>query len=296
MNLIIDGSSLLHRSHWINKTRDKQSEYDDIYIFLNSLRFYAKQFSPDSIYIAWDKKLLWPSTNFRKTSITCEYKAHRDKDAASEVFECEDKLFEITSTLCCKNIYPRTMEADDVIAWLCHNLEGIKVVVTADNDMLQLVNKDTKVFLSRKKTIINEQNFEKEIGIPLKYFLPYKAILGDKSDNINGVAGYGKKKAVDFAKIYKDNTKPIIQEHLNIIENNLKLMDLSKGYIIAGEEEVKCYNEQMAELTYIQPDLSKFKAYCKEYKFNSFLDKFDEWRYLFKGSRLMDILSGMKSE
>lgn len=291
MNLILDGSNLLHRAHWVNKSRGKNDIGDDIYIFLNSLKSYAKMFNTTDIYIAWDKKLKYPCTNFRQQSAEVDYKGNRDKEAARDVFKCEEELSRITTTLGAKNIYPGIMEADDVIGWLSQRLEGPNVIVSADKDLLQLIDENTSVYAPRKKLLIDNKNFEENVGMSIKHFLPYKAIFGDKSDNIQGIQGCGKVRARRLAEQYVSDRTFLSKEQLDLIDKNIELMDLSKGYIIAGEEEQKIYRDQFEISINIEPNLEEFKEYCKQYEFKSFIKKFNEWEKLFKGSRLVALLS-----
>ena len=292
MNLLVDGSSLLFRAHFINKARGQQSVKDDIYIFLNSLKSYVKMFDTDNIYIAWDKRLDYPCTNFREEATKGDYKGQRDKEAAKDVFECEEKLNEITTSLGCKNIYPKTLEGDDVIAWLADTLDGQNIIVTTDSDMLQLVNEKNSIYKPRKKKLIDLVNFKEEVGIEPEYFLTYKAILGDKSDNIPGVTGYGKVKAKELARTYSSTDVDV--DIKTLIESNIKLMDLRKGYVIANESE--CYKSQLMELNNIETDIDAFKEYCQEYNYGSFLKRFNEWESLFRGSRLLSILNNLSFE
>ena len=291
---------MLHRVHWINSkgniTTSDGRNVGDIFMFLNSLRSYAKLFNTKSIYVAWDKKILYPSTNFRTEAAGIEYKAGRDKEKAKEVFSNEEDLVKMLNCLGVKNMYPRIMEADDVIAWLCHNLNGPNVVVTVDGDMYQLINERTSYYHPFKKKVIDQNNFEEEVGVPQKSFLYYKAILGDSSDNIPGLYGYGKVKAKRLAEsIYNKEAKGLTKEKLLTIRNNLKLMDLSLGYKLAGKEEVETYQSQFDELLDIEVDLDSFKSYCEEFEFKRFLDKFSAWEDVFKESRLFTLLNSMPS-
>ena len=291
MNLILDGSNLLHRAHWVNKSRGKDSSADDIYIFLNALKSYAKMFNTKDIYIAWDKKLKYPCTNFRQEATECDYKGTRDKESAKDVFKCEEELSEITTSLGVKNIYPGIMEADDVIGWLTERLEGPNVIVSADKDLLQLVNENNSVYAPRKKLLIDNKNFEEEIGMNIDIFLPYKAIFGDKSDNIQGIQGCGKVRAKKLAEQYINDHESLSKEHLDIIKKNLELMCLYSGWRKAGDEEEKIYNDQFNISINIEPDLDKFKEYCEQYGFKSYIKKFKDWENTFKGSRLLALLN-----
>jgi 5'-3' exonuclease len=294
MNLIIDGSSLMHRVHWVSKnnpfiTSDGR-DVGDVFIFLRTLKSYVRIFDADDIYIAWDKKLIYPSTNFRHTITEQGYKAQRDKEKNASVYDNEVTLSSVLKTLGVKSLFPGVLEADDVVAWLTYNLEGPNLVISADNDLLQLISKSTSFYHPFKKKTITLSNFEKEVGVHKDAFLFYKAIKGDQSDNITGWNGFGEVKAKKTAiLISEDNNilKSYTKEQLIILKNNLKLMDLRKGYKIAGELEEKLYKAQLEKSVNIEPDLCEFKEQCKKFEFKQFLDKFDEWENLFRSSRLV---------
>ena len=67
MNLIIDGSNLLHRSFWVAEKVTQKivlEEADVLFIFLKSIKGLVQKFKPDNIWVAWDKRLTHNSTNF----------------------------------------------------------------------------------------------------------------------------------------------------------------------------------------------------------------------------------------
>lgn len=302
MNLLIDGSSLIHRVHWINSknpmTASNGRAVGDIFMFLRSLKSYVKMFDTTTVYMCWDKKLVYPSTNFRHELTGKEYKAHRDKEAAKDVYNNEEDLIIMLNCLGVKNMYPRIMEADDVIAWLSHTLDGPNMVISSDGDLLQLVSHNTSFYHPFKKKVIDLENFEKEVGINKNAYLFYKVIKGDQSDNISGWEGYGKVRAKKAAEQIATKLESIYQyskEQKIIFERNLRLMNLEQGYYAAGPEEVKSYQAQLEALINIDVDLNKFKFYCERFEFAQFLNKFNEWENLFKGSRLLSVLNNMFS-
>jgi len=296
MNLIIDGSSLLHRVFWMNQKNNLQTpdvqNSGVIYMFLKSLQFYIKNFKIKNTYVVWDKKLLYPSTNFRYEMTENTYKGFRDKEKAKEVFNNEGTLCDILKTLGVCNLYPRIMEADDVISWLSRKIKP-NIIVSTDHDLLQLIDNDNIVYHPFKKKIFNSQNFEKEMGIPINLYLYYKAILGDYSDNIDGVEGYGPIKSKKLALQYANNE--IKDENiLNKIKKNLTLMDLSIGYIKAGSEEVLAYEKQYNEFIK-QVDMKKFKVLCEQLNFRTFVNNINQWKVLVEPeeSDLLKILSNL---
>ena len=291
MNLLIDGSSLLWRSHHANKAQHKATTENDIYIFIKNTKTYASMYNSKSIYIAWDKKIC-KELNFRQTEVDCDYKGTRDKGEAQQVYASQPMIHEATEALGCKNLYPWMMEADDIIAWLSKTLEGQNVVITTDGDMLQLINSNTCVFNPRKKLTIDDKNFETELGMPIEHFLPYKAILGDSSDNIKGVAGYGKVYSKRLAKEWVDKEE-IAPEHIAIIEKNIKLMDLNIGYTHGGDKEVDVYKEQLEKYNGLSTNFENFEKICDKYNFELIINDMSHWKSTFQKSGLMELLSNM---
>lgn len=263
------------------------SDSGDLYFFLNSVKLYAEQFNSKDVWIAWDKKILYPSTNFRQETST-EYKDNRDKEKAKEVFTYEQDLKQLTESIGIKNIYPRIMEADDVISWLTTQIDKNITIVSADSDLCQLISNKVSIYHPLKKKLITIDSFEADMGIPINQYLVYKSIVGDTADNIKGVNGYGKVKAKRLTLDYMSNN--IIDEHRLIIERNLKLMDLSKGFIYAGPEEELAYKEQYESLKIIKPNFDEFIKLCEKYEFNMFIKNISRWQSLFDKSKLISLI------
>jgi|TARA_R110002126_G_scaffold121950_3_gene263524 DNA polymerase I len=285
MNLLIDGSSLLWRSYYTSD-RDVDGVTKK---FLSQVQLYASMYNSQDIYIAWDKKIL-RGKNFRQLSGEGEYKAQRDKSVAENVYVSQPIIHKISHALGCRNLYPWTMEADDIISWLSTTLGGSSVVITTDGDMLQLINTTTCVYNPQKKLTIDHNNFDTIMEMPIEHFLAYKAILGDKSDNIEGITGFGPVNSKILAKKWVEKTEPINEEMTAIIERNLQLMDLSIGYILAGEKELEAYNLQIAQYKDVKFDEVKFNALCKEYKYYDMIEDLTLWKRAFEKSPLLQIL------
>lgn len=202
-----------------------------------------------------------------------QYKGNRNYTPFEGVHNYDDLIQQMLSNLNIKNIYPNVMEADDVIAWLCHTLDGEKVVVSTDKDMWQLVSEDTKIFFPTGKKEINLSNFAQEAGVAKEHYLLYKCILGDISDNVKGVEGYGKVKA---KKVAESGISILTEEQQKIVETNLKLSDLNYGYRYYPEEEI-CYKEQMGQLSDPALDLDSFKDIISYLELDSITKDINIW-------------------
>jgi len=127
--------------------------------------------------------------------------------------------------------------------------------MSADQDFLQLVNDRIVVWSPNKKKYYTKEQIFTEYGIPAHNFLMYKCLMGDKSDNLEGIKGLGPKK---IAKVLPDITgKEIDLEYLihyastqdslmhkRIVENvtnlktNEKMMSF-KDPIMTGQIKIK---------------------------------------------------------
>lgn len=286
MNIIIDGNNLAHRCYWISEKQEEKLTTEDgintgcVYVFLNSIKSLMKGFNTKNVYVCWDKKLTYPSINFRAELTKGSYKAQRDHKNLENLYAQIEIIENILPTLGIKNIYPNIMEGDDAIAYLAHNLVGQNVIISVDQDLIQLITPTTSFYDLNKKNIIDVNNFYKEIGIHLQDFVVYKAILGDKSDNIPGIPGYGKIKAKKLAEKWDIEKQNLVPEQVLLVENNLKLMDLTKGYSHYAAE-IESYKQQLQQQANIIPNIELFKEHCKRYNFKSYLDTFSEWKSLF---------------
>ena len=277
-NLIIDGNNLLYRIFWTNNFKLNEADSPgQVFLFLRSLKSYVDKFRPDKIYCTWDKKLEWPSTNFRNEIITVEYKANRDDDKFKDVHEYSEKIQEVIALLGVYNMYPLRMEADDLMAWLSTHLDGKNVIVTTDKDLLQTISIDTRVYSPIKKKEVTLRNFEEYTGVSKEQYLNYRAITGDRSDNIPGIPRYGLSR---FKKL--DLTK-LTEEQKDIYERNLTLMDLSIGYEYYPDE-VPVYEEQLKDFKKHKGNYNKFLEEAKKLNMWSIVRNYTSWRESFNNN------------
>ena len=145
------------------------------------------------------------------------------------------------------------IEADDTIAYITNKLVKEEVIImSADQDFLQLVDNRVTVWSPIKKKFYTPELVMKDYGVPAHNFLMYKVLMGDKSDNLEGVKGLGPKKlpkivpdllsqnSLDLDFILEHASKGEEPMHKKIVESidqlhlNKKLMDL-KNPPISGE-------------------------------------------------------------
>ena len=129
-------------------------------------------------------------SKFRK-NIDSSYKANRSKSelALQEYNTLEQKFFPKMRELGSFVVYQDLVEADDTIAKLCETFKAEPVIIiTYDKDLLVLAEQENV------NVVIKQEVNPKPFGnIPFGLIDVYKALVGDPSDNISGVAGFGKK-------------------------------------------------------------------------------------------------------
>ena len=292
VTLILDANNLLYRTYWVNKNNVTGSDLTTV-MFLKAVKSYCDKLHPTQVFAVWDKKLTYPSTNFRKNTSNGAYKSNRDGDIAKEAHRNDGQIKNMLNCLGIKSMYPNVMEADDVIAYLCHKISGKKFVVTVDKDLYQLINESTFVFNPIQKVTVTPDNFSIYTkGVGIKNFLDYKALVGDNSDNIKGLEKVGHKRALNLIEKF-DKAKPsevLTEDQLEIYKCNRNIMDLTLGYKFYDDEE-PIYESQMAE-GMPEKDLDTFFDYCNTYKYTSITKNRDKWISTFKlNDSLQEVLS-----
>ena len=216
--MILDGNSVINRAYFGVKpltTRDGLYTHA-IYGFLNILEKMEKEEQPDAVCVSFD--LHGPTFRHLKYD---GYKATRHgmpEELAMQMPVMKDVLRAMNIP-----IYEcQGWEADDVIGTvgrICSNNDWECVVVTGDRDSLQLIDRNVHVKLVISKggqtnaTLYTEEKFREEYGFEPKKLIDLKALMGDSSDNIPGVAGVGPKTATDL--LLKFGSLDGVYEHLD---------------------------------------------------------------------------------
>ena len=201
--MILDGNSVINRAFYgIKPLTNREGLYTNaIFGFLNILERMEKEEQPEAVCVAFD--LHGPT--FRHLQYD-GYKATRHgmpEELAQQMPVMKDVLRAMNIP-----IYEcQGWEADDVIGTvgrICSNNGWECVVVTGDRDSLQLIDENVhvKLVISRPgqttATLYTEEVFRNEYGFEPKKMVDLKALMGDSSDNIPGVAGVGPKTATEL--------------------------------------------------------------------------------------------------
>lgn len=260
--LIIDGNNLVWRTYYVAESVNPggMDGLLHVHMFISALKNYSELYAPKKTVCCWDRRKDREPNH--RNSLLPEYKEQRDKDKAKDV-HCENDLIEeLIGYLGIVNFYPKKLEADDCIAWLCHNIPGKKVIVTVDKDMYQLIGPDVVVYDPMKKIEVNEANFDQNCKLSRDYFLVEKCFAGDKSDNVPGIFGFGPKKVAKW----KAGEVELTDEQKEQFDLNMKLFDLNMYRGLP--EEIEWYESQSLKG---EPNWETFLEVCKDRGLNSIL-------------------------
>ena len=201
--LAIDGNSIINRAFYgIHLLSNKKG------VFTNAvtgfLRIYIKllgMYSPDGAAAAFDLK----APTFRHKAYD-GYKAGRKK-MPDELAMQMPYVKDILRALGVKVIECEGYEADDILGTLAHacDISGNEcIIATGDRDSFQLIT--DKVFVNLASTkediLYTPEKIYEVYGVSPAEMLEVKALMGDASDNIPGVAGIGEKTALSLIQKY----------------------------------------------------------------------------------------------
>lgn len=219
--LIIDGNSILNRAYYGIRplTAPDGTPTNAVYGFLNILLKHLDEESYDYLCVAFDVK----EKTFRHKRYEL-YKAQR-KPAPEDFLVQIPLMKEVLAAMNCMCMELPGYEADDIIGTvskICDQSDVECNILTGDKDDLQLISDNTTVKLVVTRmgrtttTDYHPEQFREKYGIEPSEFIDVKALMGDASDNIPGVAGVGEKTAMSLIQNYKNID--YIYEHIDELE------------------------------------------------------------------------------
>lgn len=209
---LLDGYALAYRTYfaltgagstptrWLTSSGEPTA---GVFGFASVLLRLLEQERPDYLAVAFDV-----GKTFRD-ELYPDYKATREKmpdDLRSQIV----RIRQLVDTFNIPRLEQEGYEADDVLGSAARAATeaglGVKII-TGDRDLLQLVNSRVIVSLPGRK-LSDSQDFDEKtvlevLGVRPDQVVDYKALMGDKSDNIPGVAGIGPKTAATLLEKYQ---------------------------------------------------------------------------------------------
>ena len=213
--LIVDGNSILNRAFYGIRplTNSKGLNTHAVYGMINIISRQLNSIKPDYAAVAFDLK----APTFRHQMYD-GYKAGRNPTPPDLISQFPDAK-ECLSLMGLKVLELPGYEADDIqgtVAKMAHLEEDTEgYILSGDRDLLQLIDEKVTVLLATNSDtkVMTPDAFREEYGIDSSAFVDMKALMGDSSDNIPGVAGVGPKTAKDL--LVKFGSLDGVYENLN---------------------------------------------------------------------------------
>lgn len=285
--LFIDALNTFLRSYAAIPTLDDNGNHiGGMSGFLKSVGAVVRDFKPSRVVIVFDgkggsqrRRKFYPSYKSNRKPPT---RLNRQYDMTTEQQETENMKYQLVTLIEMLECLPVTIftldniEADDVIAYASELITaqgGESIIYSTDKDFLQMVTETTKVYNPVKKKTFDVNTVIETYGVHPDNFVYYRALLGDKSDNIDGIRGAGDKTVRKLLPELVDNTatidydfieqkyidvkkKPKLIENIldnkDIIERNMQLMQL-RDVNISADAKMKIVHK----LDIVKTDLRK---------------------------------------
>lgn len=282
--VLLDGNSIMFRAYYATAysgslMKTSNNLYTNaIYGFINMINKILTIPDMTHIFVAFDKG----KKTFRHQAYS-DYKGGRK--AMPEEFAMQiPYIKEYLDIMNIKRLELDDFEADDLIGTLSNTLKNDFdeiVIISGDKDLLQLVNENVKVFLTKKGITdleeYNSDNFKELMGFDATQMTDYKGLIGDSSDNLPGVSGIGPKTAIKLLSTYHS------------LENLISNIGELKGKVqesLDAEKDVALRTKYLAtivknapidytinDLKYISPNMYKLREFFEKLEFQSFIKK-----------------------
>ncbi len=313
--ILIDGHSLAFRAYYAFATSKRGplrtangTPTSVCFGFLNSLIQVIESQRPQAIAIAFDRR----EPTFRHEA-DANYKADRQETPEEFIVDLKN-LRQLLTALNLQTITYAGYEADDILGTLAHQASAANYqvkIVSGDRDLFQLVDPQKNIsvlYLERNpfQGIASNSYSEfdtaaviQKMGVKPEQIVDYKALCGDKSDNIPGVKGIGEKTAVKLLQEY---------ETLEAVYANL---DKIKGAVKTKLEQGKAdayHSRHLAEIITNVPldnsletfylkgfDRESVKTILAELELKTFIDKIDQLQVQFGGEVVAQVVTQPQS-
>lgn len=199
---LIDGSSYIFRAYYGVRADLSTSggfPTNAVYGFANMLLKFLREYEPRYLGMVFDSK-----EKVFRNEIYPEYKANRD-EAPENLSLQFPKIFELVKAFSVPMLAMEGYEADDIIGTIAKAQKTSKVIlVTGDKDFCQLVSEDVTLVDTMRDRVTGVEEVRQKYGIEPVQMIDFFALVGDKVDNIPGVAGVGEKTASALISKYGD--------------------------------------------------------------------------------------------
>lgn len=300
--LLIDGLNLFLRHFAVNETTNAGGELvGGVLGFVKALGHLTDQFKPEVVYVVWEQG--GPSP--RRKAVYPEYKANRaTTKQLKEIYrpdgkfiaasDTQNKLYQlqlltkVLGELPVCQLFLQETECDDIIAYLAkrkfqNRTDTTKIIVSSDKDFYQLLEDPTvRIFDPGKHLLVTAEDVKNRFGVHVRNITLARAVVGDPSDNLDGVSGIGFKTLLSrypgistgdtdldvswleqaSVKALNESKKPPkcygdMVQNLEVVKRNWRLMFLDTSCLSASqinklEHKVDSFQPKCNKMSYLK--------------------------------------------
>ena len=254
--LLLDGYNLIYRARYSGMNK---GEHSVIFNFFRGLRPLIEKFSPNQVYMVLEGKPV------KRLEMDPNYKGQRVYHNKDNFNEQRKSIISILEKFYPINIVKHNdYECDDVIGYLANKfkVDNKVTIISSDTDFIQCIEENVQLYNPVRKKFIERPDYD---------YVLWKSLKGDASDNIEGFAGIGDKKAQKLCTNPEALEKFLLEEGRQAkLSKNLEMIRL---HDLTDDVEgilhyPKIHNEKWQEL----------KDLFSSYEFNSMVGKETSWK------------------
>lgn len=267
--VLVDGNALVFRAYYATaykKTTLMQNEQGEninaLIVFINMFKKILTVYTKDYICVVFDSP-----QKTKKHQIYEQYKQKRSSTPFSLIQQiCLIKRYLELSGIC--HFAQAGYEADDIIGTIAKQASKQKIpvlVFSIDKDFLQLIDDKIQICLIKegmKKVIhYNAHVLWEEYSLKANQITHFKSLIGDPSDNIQGVPSIGPKTAIKLLNQFQNLD--------NLFKNLTQINDKIKTKLINYKRQIffnlilvtidtsipSCLNYTQTKIKKIDPNL-----------------------------------------
>lgn len=282
--ILLDGNSLMFRAYYAtaytgNLMQTSTGLYTNaLYGFVNMMNKIMDTIEGDHMLVAFDKG----KKTFRHQQLET-YKGTRKK-MPEELAMQIPLIKEYLDVMGIKRLELDDYEADDIVgsmAKLASSVGYDVICLSGDKDLLQLVNDKVTVCLTKKGITeldeLTSENFKEKMGFDPIQMIDYKAMIGDNSDNLEGVRGIGPKTAVSLLEKYQ--TLDGIYENIDLLNPKAKQAFIDSKdiayqtkFLATIYQDIK-FDFTLDDILIQEADYGKLRSFFEKVEFTSFIKK-----------------------
>lgn len=223
--LLFDGHNVCLRAYHALGKQNLQN--DDgvgtwgVYGAFKTIIHFVNEHYPSDVVVAFD----WGRSE-KRLELIPDYKANRNSSSPEHAEKYRESrkqielLIRLLEVFKIPTIREPNVEADDIIAKVAKNYTGKIVIISADHDLRQLVDKNTVVIKpsigTTDKDIYDLERIQGYYGVEPNRLPEIWSLTGDTSDNIKGVPGIGEKTAISLIQKYGDLSKLMMSDEKKV--------------------------------------------------------------------------------